>query len=301
MGFNYRGLKIDFSRDHIFYYGRVTSVEDSAMAGRIKVRIVPDDKDYEYDSDLPWCYPLIPKFFNVVPKVGEAVRVFMYTTNKNKTDINRGYIGPVIGQPQDLNKDTKLNSLIVGSDIGYGLPMKAPDTIELAKGVYPQAQDVAIQGRDNSDIILNSREVNLRAGKFKSNNPLSMNTGQQPRIQLKSINNDTSSASIIATKIHLISYEGSPGVSFDNLEYNGLDVGIRGGIPNGNLEMFLRKRTEPIIYGNRLVDFLLLIKDYITNHEHKDGEGKPISGTGSLKKIQSYNLEKLKSQNIRIN
>ena len=301
MGLINRGLKIDFSRDHIFYYGKVTSVEDSAMAGRIKVRIVPADKDYEHDSDLPWCYPLIPKFFNVVPKVGEAVRVLMYTTNKNKTDINRGYIGPVIGQPQDLNKDTKLNSLIVGSDIGYGLPMKAPDVIDSAKGIYPQVQDVAIQGRDNSDVILNSREVNLRAGKFISGNPLVLNVGQQPRIQLKSVDNDTSSATIIATKIHLISYEGSPGVSFDNLDYNGLNIGIEGGTPNTRLQSFLDKRTEPIIYGNRLVNFLTLIKDYITNHEHKDGEGKPISGTGSLKKIQSYNLEKLKSQNIRIN
>ena len=89
MGILKRGLKIDFTRDHIFYYGRVVSVNDPAMAGRIKVRIEPDDKDYETDRDLPYCYPLLPKFFNVVPKEGEAVRVIMYTTNKNKTDINQ--------------------------------------------------------------------------------------------------------------------------------------------------------------------------------------------------------------------
>ena len=301
MGLINRGLKIDFSRDHIFYYARVVSVEDSAMAGRIKARIVPDDKDYEYDSDLPWCYPLIPKFFNVVPKVGEAVRVLMYTTNKNKTDINRAYIGPVIGQPQNLSKDTKLNSLIVGSDIGYGVPEKAPDKIDLAKGLYPQVQDVAVQGRDNSDIILNKREVNLRAGMQQWYNPFALNTSQQPRIQLKSVDPNTSSATVIATKIHLISYEGTPAVSFDNLDYHGLNVGIEGGTPSTKLQSFLDMRTEPIIYGDRLVNFLTLIKDYITNHEHKDGEGKPISGTGSLKKIQSYNLENLKSENIRIN
>jgi len=301
MGLINRGLKIDFSRDHIFYYAKVVSVEDTAMAGRIKARIIPDDRDYEYDSDLPWCYPLMPKFFNVVPKVGEAVRIIMYTTDKNKTDINRAYVGPVIGQPQYLNKDTKMNSLIVGSDVGYGNPEKAPNTITLAKGLYPQVQDVAVQGRDNSDIVLNNREVNIRAGIHKWRDPLTLNTSQQPRIQLKSVDNDTSSATVIATKIHLISYEGTPAVSFDNLSYNGLNVGIEGGLPNNKLQYFLDKRTEPIIYGNRLVNFLTLIKDYITNHEHKDGEGKPISGTGSLKKIQSYNLEKLKSQNIRIN
>ena len=46
---------------------------------------------------------------------------------------------------------------------------------------------------------------------------------------------------------------------------------------------------------------MLKIKDYISHHEHRDGEGPPISGVGSLKKIQRYDLEKLKSKNIRIN
>tara|TARA_R110000765_G_scaffold225197_2_gene329175 strand:+ start:1200 stop:2102 length:903 start_codon:yes stop_codon:yes gene_type:complete len=300
MGFVNRGLKIDFSRDHIFYYAKVVSVEDTSMGGRIKARIIPDDKDYEFDSDLPYCYPLIPKFFNVVPKVGEAVRILMYTTNKYKTDINRAYIGPVIGQPQNLLKDTKLNSMVVGSDVGYGEPEEAPE-FGAAVGIYPNVQDVAIQGRDNSDIILNKREVNLRAGKFKDNNPLVLNNVQQPRIQLKSVNDETSSASIIATKINLVSYEGKTGISFDKLDGKGLNHGIKSGVPSNLLETYLDTVTEPLIYGNLLVDFLTLIKDYITNHEHKDGEGKPISGTGSLKKIQSYNLENLKSENIRIN
>jgi hypothetical protein len=301
MGLINRGLKIDFSRDHIFYYGKVISVEDLTMAGRIKVRITPDDKDYPEDSDLPLCYPLIPKFFNVVPKVGEVVRVLMYTTNKNKTDINRAYIGPVIGQPQNLLKDPKDNAMILGSDIGPGEAEEAPDVADLAKGLYPQVQDVAIQGRDNSDIVLNSREVNIRAGNHVTGNPMVLNTAQQPRIQLKSVNNDTSSATVVATKIHLVSYEGQNPLSFDNLVYNGMNIGVEGGTPSLALQNFLDKKTEPIIYGNKLVNFLTLIKDYITNHEHKDGEGKPISGTGSLKKIQSYNLEVLKSQNIRIN
>lgn len=301
-----RGLKIDFSRDHIFYYGIVKNVNDPQMAGRIQVRIVPDDKDIVKDRDLPWCFPLLPKFFNVVPKVDEAVRLLMYTTNKNKTDINRAYMGPVIGQPQNLLKETKRNALITGSDIGFGRPEIDPKELKLARGIYPNEQDVAIQGRDNSDIILNPREINLRAGKFLKNDPLTLNTESPARIQLKQINNDNSAATIIASKITLVSYDSqlqySEANNYTKLESEGLNNGIEDGNPSIGFESpFLQRNTQPLVYGNLLLEYLRHLTEYIKSHQHHDGEGSPINGIGAREELLKFNLNSLISPNIRIN
>ena len=47
-------------------------------------------------SNIPWAFPLLPKTFQSIPKVGEAVLVFYYGGNNGQ----RFYIGPIISQPQ---------------------------------------------------------------------------------------------------------------------------------------------------------------------------------------------------------
>jgi hypothetical protein len=96
---------------YVWHYGRVVSNDDPDNAGRIRVRLYGDplyglDGDYDQrleleladpnEGGLPWCEPLLPKFFNAVPKEGELVRVTVFElTNKKK---KRMYRCPVIGQ-----------------------------------------------------------------------------------------------------------------------------------------------------------------------------------------------------------
>ena len=73
--FNFRGSINDSAKEHIFYYAEVLDITDDAGAGRIKARIKLVDDVYKTDAELPWSYPLIPRFFNVVPKKGEGVQM----------------------------------------------------------------------------------------------------------------------------------------------------------------------------------------------------------------------------------
>jgi len=48
------------------YWGEVISIEDETDGGRIKVRI-PDLDTKTLNENLPWCYPMLPKFFHLYP------------------------------------------------------------------------------------------------------------------------------------------------------------------------------------------------------------------------------------------
>jgi hypothetical protein len=58
------------------YWGEVVSIEDNTDGGRIKVKIAELDTQTP-NENLPYCYPLMPKFFHVYPKVGEVVRIII--------------------------------------------------------------------------------------------------------------------------------------------------------------------------------------------------------------------------------
>ena len=85
--------------------GSVESIDDPQALGRIKVRINgPANRGGDNgiaNDDLPWCYPMIPKFFASTPKIGEAVFVMILTTTKTHSD--RLYFGPIISSSDKLN------------------------------------------------------------------------------------------------------------------------------------------------------------------------------------------------------
>jgi hypothetical protein len=309
-GFNFRGSKVDGGREHIFYYGEVIDDRDPLSTGRVKVRIKQLDKDYS-DSELPWCFPLLPRFFNVVPKKGEGVRILMYTTERVKSDINRSYIGPLIGQDQELEYQDKRTALGTQSDIGAANALKSIDYIKESKGVYPNPQDVSIQGRDNTDIILTSAKIDLRAGKFEIGNPVKLNRKNPARMQLDLVNTNESVANIFADKINLVSYSGQPGVSFNNLERNGLDssgsklqsfLGGDGLLTQDNLP--IGGRLHPLVYGDRLIDFCKLVQKFVQNHTHPYGQMTPdvaTDGSDGIDKISQFNFSSMISHRIRIN
>jgi len=104
--------------------------------------------------------PFLPLHLNVIPRLGEAVKVISYETVKNTS--NREYVGPIISQFGEIKGDNFSNSQIrtsFGSQNSEP-PAYAPDGVPLpeSKGSFPNPEDIAIVGRDNCDIIMGMRE-----------------------------------------------------------------------------------------------------------------------------------------------
>jgi hypothetical protein len=306
----YRSLKV----------GEVVSVDDPNYLGRIKVRIKgPISRggdDSIGDDDLPWCFPMIPKHLSTQPKIKEAVFIFTFSSDKQHTD--RMYIGPIISQPQQLNYDPYYITALAGFSFGSQAPKVSINTIPQLKGVFPNPQDVSIQGRYNTDITQKNNEIVIRAGKFVTstpdkNNPFpfTFNAGTQAYLQIK---NDVvvvpktetqdavkgSVTNIVSSKINLLTHaDGSPRFMLTNQDNL---------ISDDELASILSDAHQ-LPFGDILLEYLRLMKDALFAHVH-NGNGNPptdltISGNkqslGEFKK-RADDLEKaMLSKNIRIN
>jgi hypothetical protein len=300
-------------------YGEVVSVDDDYSLGRIKVRIkgaqsVGGD-DGKLDNDLPYCFPMMPKHVYVPPKVGEMVWIFVF--DKNRQHIDRLYIGPIISQPDKLNKDDARTTALAGFSFGSITPNVNVERIPQLNGVFPSKNDISIQGRYNTDITQKPNEVLLRAGKFEystpsTDNPYSFkfNKISQGFIQIKSgviisPKTETDSAkkgsvtNVVSNKINLITHNGSPTFNVTNQE----DL-----ISDSELAKILTD-AHPLPFGDVLVEYLILLKEALFAHVH-NGNGKPatdLTSSGNKQaltifKNKSKDLEKaMLSKNIRIN
>ena len=156
------------SDDKIFRECEVVSVNDENACLRIKVRLQPEDNNTAVE-DLPYCFPLLPKHFQVNPKVGEMVLVI--TSRLGVSQSRRWFIGPIISQQYMLREDP-----FISATTGYFSLLPRPELNPENEGSYPDREDVAVQGRKNSDLILKENEVRLRCGFQKEPNGLSQNS-----------------------------------------------------------------------------------------------------------------------------
>jgi hypothetical protein len=300
--------------------GEVISVDDPNYLGRIKVRIKGSTNrggdDGVSDENLPWCFPLIPKLLSVQPKVKEAVYIFIFNFNKEHAD--RMYIGPIISQPQQLNFDPYYISALRGFSFRNVNPTTSVETIPELRGIFPDNEDVSIQGRFNTDITQKNNEVLLRAGKFEystpsSNNPFSIkfNKETQGYIQIKNgvvikkatKNEKAQTGTVInavANKINLLTHkDGNP--RFDLTNQDNL-------ISDDVLEEILQEAHQ-LPFGDVLLEYLILLKEALLYHVH-NGSGNPatdLTTSGNKQAIAAFKakadeLEKaMLSKNIRIN
>jgi len=297
----------------IWHYGIVTSIDDPYDAGRIRVRIygngidgLDDDtpsllenNDFE-KGGLPWCEPLLPKYINVVPQVGEMVKIVTFDYRNKK--IRRQYIGPVVGQqtPTDLRysnyNDAKLKVENSSYTSAWSLNAEALDG---NWKIYPNKEDVSILGRVNTDLILRDfsyyKEVLLRAGKIDSKslsesikgnlspyvlnkkNPsyLSINftnasalqNSTNPEIKKLNLQNDRSHVNVVADKINLISHLGSSRKGYVRSILKGEDVLTQIKVEN--------EKLHPLPYGDVLWEFLNVLRPYIEGHIHKASRREP--------------------------
>lgn len=296
-------------------YGEVVSITDEFGLGRIKVRIkgsqtaggddgVPNDK-------LPYATPMIPKFLSTYPKIGEAVWVFVFDKSRQHND--RLFIGPIISQLNKLNKDNALTTAFAGFSFGPVGPSVNVNTIPELKGVFPDLEDVSIQGRYNTDITQKNNEIILRAGKFETvpsstTNPFpfQFNAKTQAYIQIKNdvvLNNNEGKGTvtnIVANKINLLTHnEGNP-----RFNLTGQDMLIS----DSELSRILDEAHQ-VPFGDVVLEYLILLKEALFAHVH-NGNGNTatdLTSSGNKQPLKVFesrakDLEKsMLSKNIRIN
>tara|TARA_R110000851_G_scaffold67262_12_gene152023 strand:+ start:1953 stop:2963 length:1011 start_codon:yes stop_codon:yes gene_type:complete len=278
----------------------------------IRVRLIGAQYDNDIsNSQLPNCFPLLPKHLNIVPKEKERVIVFIFGEDEKFAD--RFYIGPITSSEDKLNFDGEVTSM---ANMMYGLthPGIELGNIIKADGIYENPQNVVIEGRDNTDIIQRSGEVLIRAGKFVEGAPLIFNYNTPGFIQIKtnmSYKDDDDNTenvtvtNIVSDRINLLTYKGSP--KFDNLTIVNKDTRESEYINNETLQDII-DNAHPLVFGDTLVQYLKLLKSALVSHVHNGCDNPPTDrtdkGTQPLNNFVS-NAEQLEkamlSDNIRIN
>jgi hypothetical protein len=293
--------------------GVVADVNDPDGFGRIKVSIGgPANKGGDVGStinELAWCYPMLQKFFMSTPKVGEAV--FVFYPDKQRMHNYRLYLGPILSNPTKLNNDPAKTTALSPFEFGTIGPYKPISSVPALKGVFPNGEDIALQGRYNTDLIFRKNEILLRAGKFvevakNDNNPygIQFNTTTPAYIQLKNNiqfdkENNGSALNIVGNKINLLTHkDGSPRFNLTNQENQLSDDEL----------LKILESAHPLPFGDILIQYLRLFKKAFFNHVHSSNGTPPTDLTiGPGLAVQDFTnradgIENtMLSKNIRIN
>lgn len=275
----------------IIKIGQVESIDDEYAAGRIRARVVGD----RYNNETPYAYPLLPYMMHIKPKVGEAV-LLIYSNLGNSSQ--RFYIGPIIHQPQFVNKDNFSDAISLLK--GYNdRTLVSVDRIPEAQGVYPKKDEIAIMGRKDSDLIFSDNDVRLRCGVRKTNkfNDLEsvFNRSTPSFIKLKQhdtnfSNNTCTTATIVSENINLISTVGTP-------EFNVSDVNES--ISDEEMAKII-ETAHQLPYGDKLIDFLKLLLKAFNAHTHNYHNLPPIPDM-TYNAVNNFNLNDILSKNVKIN
>jgi hypothetical protein len=283
--------------NRVVYYGRVFKIsDDNNMKLKVFIRGV-DPNDANNDT-LPWCEPFLPRMFNVVPKVGETVKILLMDT-KNPT-IEREWIGPIISQPEKIGEDPHFFTSLAGKVGGLMKLGRSIKTIPEADGVYPKEDDVCMLGRDNSDVVLRSNEVLIRAGKHELDTPLKLNRKNPAYLNMvvlkpsdiedDKFTEDRTDTILMSNKIFLVGRDSNSKVINP--------------IISKKEHLQLEKDLHPIVYGDVLYDFMVILRQWIKSHIHEGGgvAATPPDRSGATVKLEDWfikNLDdRLLSQNV---
>ena len=289
------------SDDKLIRECEVLSVIDDKAGLRIKVRIYPDDADCATIDDLPFCYPLIPKHFHINPKVGEMVLVL--TNVLGVTKGRRWFIGPIISQQYNLNYDPFNFSAKSILDNGkFAIPLPRPELNPDNEGTYPDREDIALQGRQNADLILKDSEVRLRCGfkqepNGKPENTLLFNREDLSYIQMKykrlkdhKGKDFASSVNIVADRINLLSHDSKTPFTLNDRKALITDEEL----------VKILEQAHPLPYGDELIEFLKQLVEVIRTHTHPFSMDPPCFTTPQTE-VLNTDLNEMLSNSIRIN
>ena len=269
------------------FYGEVIDIVDETQGGRIKVRILDIDNATS-NNNLPWAYPMLPKFFHIYPKVGEMVRIFF--EDIRYTERSRFWMGSIISQPQKIDFDSFYTALST-TNMAISAPEKAPYTFPDAVGVYPNIEDVAIVGRVNTDIILRVNDLEIRAGQHEPDDLLKLNKKNPASIRLtfdkiEESENYISTNVIMADRIGIVSHDGTPK--------------LKAALLNAVDRNKIFEQGHPIPRGDVLVEILKIFRDALVQHIH-GYSGLPADVTNAITNLQNINFEGMLQKNIVIN
>lgn len=279
--------EVDYSVTRTIYYGEVISTDDPTEGGRIQVKIQDLDNRTSL-ADLPWCYPMLPKFFHTYPQVGEIVRIFIEDVKFPQR--SRFWMGSVVSQLHKIGYDSVYTALST-TNIGLTIPEPAPSTFPDAEGVFPLKSDVAIIGKVNTDVILRINEVHIRAGKHENDDILKLNTKNPAEISLiyeKQDNSEEyySNTVVMSDKIALISHSGNPQFRAARLK------------PEDRKRIF--DEGHPIARGDVLVEALNIMRNALINHIH--GYSKlPADKNSIITDLEKINFEAILQNNVVTN
>jgi hypothetical protein len=292
--------------NRVIHYGRVFKVSDDGNM-KLKVFIRGVDEPDINAEDLPWCEPFLPRMFNVCPKVGEAVKIIlMDTKNPNQ---QREWVGPIISQPEKIKEDPFFFTALAGKVGGLMKLGRSVKTIAEADGIYPKDDDVALLGRDNSDIILREREALIRVGVHEIDNPLKLNEKNPAYINMRllkpsdlekkenqnqtekdlNLSEDRTDTVIVSNKIFLIGRDSNSKVIKPILTTED--------------HLKLEDDLHPVVYGDVLKEFLVILRSWIKSHIHPY-HGLPTDPSGDTVRLEEWfikNLDdRLLSRNIYV-
>lgn len=263
------------------HFGIVISNDDPDNINRLKIRIDGLDNNID-DSDLPWSLPLIPRFFHMIPKIGEAVRVLI--SNEKKPYNLRTWVGSIISQPQSIDFDPYYFSALTGTDYQTVKPLESINNIIDGKEIYPTKDDVGIVGRYNTDILQRKKEVLIRAGIHEDNNKLKLNRKNPNYIKLN-FNNDISTTMIVADRIGIMTHKGTK-------KFNTI-------LKEDDIEKFFNDANS-LPKGEVLVQALIILRDALISHVH-GGTNIPANNSKIIQDLKSIDFNKILSTNIKIN
>lgn len=297
----------------IIYLGLVKDNSDFSNMGRIRAEIIDFDNNTgevrpgkdKNDVEYKFAFPLIPNFLNVMPRIGELVYIFL--ENPSDQSSNRFYVGPIrsvnlpVSQFEDASSANDLfNEKSYFGKSNFLLPSNDSSLIN--------KDDIYIKGKNDSDLILKSREVLVRAGSLQPN-LFEENTQTPCYIQLVQRNEGDlsafSQANIVGSNINLISSD-SITKRKRALDENGnlidsSNVEVRTN-PRLNEYGELAKELHPLVLGDELIKVLKVLIRFCLNHKHTPQE-TPYSPTEEIGILNDFladeNIEFILSKSVR--
>ena len=309
----------------IFYEGVVTQVgADLNYPFRIRVRTSLDRGEKVKEGEEKLCDPFLPIFYNIIPNKGDTVRiVYPYGPGQSK---KRLWIGPIRSHPKYYKQEsptTVFNLDLPDQNRSTIVPVIEGEDINKSKGIFANYfshqkptppydlidfNESSLDGKDNTDILFRKQRVTLRAGKFKIGKPLVINDTNPAYIDLfLDDDGNKSHINIVANKINLVGIGGDPVINPPPLiNTERWQKIIEGEFELPPIPMSYQPGLQSLVYGEKLVEFLELLKTYVRGHKHdyhaqpcrKGGDAHNDGGTD---KLLSFEFPKILSPNVKTN
>ena len=288
------------------YPAVVVNIDDPLEQNRITARIVNLDQNGTVlggrdrdvlDKNLVIDIPMLPMPLFVRPLPGEMVLLFLENPNDNSAA--RYWIGPIISSELKLKFQDYKEAVKIFDQTQFNLNKITKNDPNVVVA-FPGQADIALQGRQDADLMLKQREAYLVAGKFNFNS-FTVNTKTPCYLDLKQYDNQTggtltnySQATLQSTSVNIYSPIGKFRSS-DLAQYEvNQSLSSIGAVAN---------TLHPSVFGDELVKLLDLIIRCLLTHIHTP-EKQAVS-TALTKALQEYSingkLQNILSNFIRIN